>query len=291
MKKYLQYFSFILPSCFKTILYRIMGHKIGRNTKLSIFSLIVAEKIFIKNDVQIRPFSMIMVKRLEVGNNTIISYGVQIKGAKSFITKDNCMVGVESIIHCDEDVSLGFYSGIGPRNLIYTHGSFLPVTEGFPVTFNSVTIEDYVWLGMSVNCLPGAHIESNCIIMPGVIVSGRVKKNTLMKIEKSTYSKIQIEKVTHPNQIKFYNEIISEFLKSQGFKFQLSGDTYSFADENQKGQFKIISTDEIHLNYGKKTVIYHLGNYYASYSKNKLNMQFIDYIRRHYGIILRNKYQ
>jgi acetyltransferase-like isoleucine patch superfamily enzyme len=90
------------------------------------------------------------VRKLSIGDNSIISFGTQIKGEKSFSTKGNNFVGVHCLINCDEDVKLGFYSGLGPRCNVYSHGSFLPVIKGYPAKFETVVLEDYVWVGMAV---------------------------------------------------------------------------------------------------------------------------------------------
>jgi len=136
---------FILPSGPTRFLYRLCGHRIGRNVRIPALSFVHAEEMIIGNDVDIRRFVYINVRKLSLGANTIVSYESQIKGEAGFSCADNCFLGIHCLIHCVENVSLGFYSGLGPRCTVYTHGSFLPVTQGYPAKFAPVVMEDYVW--------------------------------------------------------------------------------------------------------------------------------------------------
>ena len=188
-KKLISILAFILPSSISRMLFRLTGHRIGRNTKMTIFSYIYADEIEIGNDVDIRPLVFISVCDLKIGNNAIISYGVNVKGPRGFFTKDNSFIGPHCLINCDEDVRIGFYSGLGPKCTVYTHGSFLPVIEGYPIKFEKVILEDRVWTGMEVMLLPGAYIESNCIINPGVII-GNVGQILSKLSENSKFVKI-----------------------------------------------------------------------------------------------------
>jgi len=248
------------------------------------------------NDVDVRSFVFINVNRLTMGSNTIVSFGTQIKGDRGFHTGDNCYVGPHTIIHCDEDVRFGFYSGVGPRCTIYTHGSFLPVTRGYPAIFASVVLEDFVWTAMGVLFLPGAHIENNCIINPGVVVSGRVSTGTRLQMSPESVKHIEQSKLLRFSRrptAYYHQSMIRGFLTSQGESWTENEDCTAFRCSRGAIEFRSNpSTDAIELWRGTQRVAaYDLGGFHVTQSTDGLHRRFLAYIRRRYGLTLRTVYQ
>jgi acetyltransferase-like isoleucine patch superfamily enzyme len=93
--------AFGLPSPLTRWLFRLVGHRVGRNTKLPVFSFVYAERMELGNDVDIRPFVFISIATLTVGSNTIVSFGTQMKGEKGFHCGDNCFIGAHTIIQAN----------------------------------------------------------------------------------------------------------------------------------------------------------------------------------------------
>ncbi len=54
---------------------KLLGHKIGRNVRISLLAYVHADEIELGNDVVIKPFVFISVSRLAIGSNSIISFG------------------------------------------------------------------------------------------------------------------------------------------------------------------------------------------------------------------------
>jgi len=285
--------SFLLPSPVTCMIYRLLGHKIGKNVKIPMFSYIHADEIELGNDVDIRPFIYINVAKLSLGNNSIISFGTQIKGDKSFYAKDNSFIGPQCLIHCDEDVKIGFYSGLGPRCTVYTHGSFLPVTKGYPVKFAEVVLEDYVMTGMGVLYLPGAYIESNCIINSGAVLGARVKSNSIVQLDSNVVRKLdlaKLQRVYKKDNAFYHEEILEEFLEYCKLKYQHNKAKSSFA-VGEDFIFKYFPEgNTITLLYKNKNITYDLENFYADYSNLKIHKKFLYFVRRRFGITLRIKY-
>lgn len=283
-----------LPSAPTRALFRLMGHKVGRNTKLPLFSFICANWLELGNDVDIRPFVFISVARLIIGSNTIVSFGCQIKGEKSFSTGDNCIVGAHAIIHCDEDVKLGFYSGIGPRCIVYTHGSFLPVTMGYPVLFAEVMLEDFVWTAMGVLFLPGTHVEQNCIINPGVVVSGRIPAGTRLQMSPTAVKRIDQAKLlrfARRSPGHYHQAMIRGFLSAEGLAWEEDerGEAFRFG---QGGEFlSLPATNVLELRKGNLRIAsYDLEGFFVTQSSNTMHRRFLAYIRRRFGMTLRTIY-
>jgi acetyltransferase-like isoleucine patch superfamily enzyme len=286
--------SFFLPSLATCIIFRLLGHKIGKNVKMPILTYVSADEIEIGNDVDIRPFVFIRVNKLLIGNNSIISFGTQIKGDKNFFIKGNNFIGSRCLINCEEDVKMGFYSGLGPRCMVYTHGSFLPITKGYPVKFKEIVIEDYVWIAMAVTILPGTYVESNCIINPGVVLKSRIKSNTLIELKPAIFSEINLNKLQRfhkKSNLDYHRKIIDGFLTYCQMDYTHNEEDKNFS-AGEKYVFKYSpETDTIELNYDKnKKITYDLGKFCTDYSKQKIHKKFLFFLRRRCGITLRTNY-
>ena len=77
----------------------------------------------------------VIIGDVTIGNYTEISSFSVIYGCANFRVGNKCYVGPQTWINVSEDVVMGNGVGIGPRTMIFTHGSFLPYTEGYPVRF------------------------------------------------------------------------------------------------------------------------------------------------------------
>jgi acetyltransferase-like isoleucine patch superfamily enzyme len=294
IKKIIPAICFLLPSAVSRIMYRLMGHKIGKGVKMPFLSFVYADKIEIGDNVDIRPLVFIVVSTLVIGNKTILSYGTQIKGQKGFYTKDNCFFGAHSLINCEEDIRFGFYSGIGPGCKVYTHGSFLPVTRGYPAKFKDIVVEDFVWIGMAVNLLPGAHIESRCIINTGVTITSRIKEDSFVEVDPNAFRIKNLKPLQRffKKSNEYYHEhIISDFLGRKELDYEHDKNENVFISKNGI-QFKSFPQDnkiEIHYKRSKK-ITYDLENFYTDHSILKIHEDFLFFLRRRYGLTLRTKY-
>lgn len=286
--------GFFLPSTPTRWLFRLAGHRIGRNTRLPFFSFVCANKVELGNDIDIRPFVFINVDRLTIGSNTIVSFGCQIKGDTAFRTGDNCILGAHVIVHCDEDVTLGFYAGVGPRSTIYTHGSFLPVTRGYPALFAEVQLEDYVWTGMGVLFLPGSHIEPNCIINPGVVVSGRVPANTRLQLSTEATQKLDQAKLLKFSRRKpdfYHQKMIEEFLEEEGNRCSASPDRRTFEGADGIAFTSKPEQDTIEIfRDGRLIASYDIDGFWTTESSDRMHRRFLAFVRMRYGLILRTRY-
>lgn len=294
LKKVVSFLCYLLPSWPTRFLYRLCGYRIGKNTKMPVFSYIFADEMAIGNDVNIRRLVYIRVRRLTVGANTIISYGSQIKGVAGFTCGDNCFIGIHCLIHCAEDVTLGFYSGFGPRSTVYTHGSFLPLTMGYPAKFAPVVLEDFVWVGMEVTIMPGAHIERNCIINPGVVIQGRVKSDSFVQLDAKQYvihDLSRLQKISKKDTAYWHDRIITTFLNSKSVAFEYDAQAKTYA---VPGRFAFVShpeTNSIELLVSGKKIIYDLEHYDVTASRREFHREFLDFIRLYYGLTLRTRYR
>jgi len=294
LKKLVAGLCFFLPSRPTRFLFRLCGHRIGRNVRIPALAFVHAEEMTIGNDVDIRRFVYVHVLKLSLGANTIVSYGSQIKGEAGFSCEDNCFLGIHCLVHCLENVSLGFYSGLGPRCTVYTHGSFLPVTMGYPAKFAPVVIEDHVWTAMEVTVMPGAHIERNCIINPGVVVQGRIRANSIIQLDPRSYGVhdlSRLQKISEKDMSHWHHQIISAFLSSQSASYQHDAGVASYS---VPGRYMFIScpeTNSIELHIRKERILYDLDKFYTDESRRLIHKKFLAFIRLRHGLTLRTRYR
>lgn len=92
---------------------------------------------------------------------------------------DNVGIFESTIINPSEEVFIGDNVGIGAEVMIWTHGSWLDVLEGFPADFGPVTIEKNVWLPARCIVLPNVTIGENTVIGIGSIVNRNIPSGSL----------------------------------------------------------------------------------------------------------------
>jgi acetyltransferase-like isoleucine patch superfamily enzyme len=154
--------------------------KIGRNVTIHPGVVILADTVEIGNGVKIRFGSMIAGRRVRIGDKTLVGYFVHVKGASDFLVGAACVIGPRVLINCDCPVELEHYSGVGPSCTLFTHGSFLPVTEGYKTTFGPIVVKEKAWVTMGSIVGPGVTVGEGTNVMPGTILMESVKGNRLV---------------------------------------------------------------------------------------------------------------
>ncbi len=84
-----------------------------------------------------------------------------------------------TIINPNSPVKIGDNVGIGDGVMIWTHGAWLDILEGFPADFGPVTIEKNVWLPARCIVLPNTTIGENTVIGIGSIITKDIPANVL----------------------------------------------------------------------------------------------------------------
>ncbi len=179
LRKGLMLSSCVLPSAIRIGLMRFLGAQIGRHVHLGFLSPIWAESIEIGDHVQVYPATAIVCRKyVKIGAYTKIQSFVLIYGETGIRLEGKCYVGPKCLINATEDVFLGYYSGLGPCTQVYTHGVWLPYTQGYPRKFEKVTIGDYVWVPAGVLVLPGSVIGTGTILGAGTVVTATIPENS-----------------------------------------------------------------------------------------------------------------
>ena len=192
----------LLPSSLKIAYYRRRGANIGEGVNIGPLSILDCKKIVIGDYVDIGMACMIRASELTIGKYSKLGMLVIIdthkvvmgeevtiqeqvyigglKTDKSIIEiGDLSMIFAQSVINPTHPIKIGKRVGIGGSNFLFTHGTWQPVLDGFPVAFGPITIEDGVWFPWRVFVLPNVHIGKEATIGAGSVVNRDIPPRSL----------------------------------------------------------------------------------------------------------------
>ena len=136
----------------------------GDNVSIECESLTIGKYSIIGNNVKIQ------CRELEIGDHFYMCDGVEIgrggcSGPNSIVKIGNG-VGIfeNTIINPSDSIEIGDNCGIGGEVMIWTHGAWLDVLQGFPADFGPVKIGSNVWLPARSVVLPHVTIGNNVVI-------------------------------------------------------------------------------------------------------------------------------
>ena len=157
--------------------------KIGKNSEIVANNVDIDDSVIIGDNVQINCENIKLGKFCKIGDNVEISctsfeaddwlfmlHGVEIGRGGSYGSNSNVKIGKHvgifenTIINPSEPVKIGDNCGIGADVMIWTHGAWLDITQGFPADFGPVKMGDNVWLPARSIVLPNVTIGNNVVI-------------------------------------------------------------------------------------------------------------------------------
>jgi acetyltransferase-like isoleucine patch superfamily enzyme len=226
----------LLPSFLKKFLYRLKGYKIADHVKLNIGSVIIGKEVEIGKKSSIGFFTIVRANKIKIGryvkigamsaidtelfsidDDSRINEQVYVGGIKTpesaLIMGKRTIIMQASYINPTKPIVIGDDSGIGGHCLLFTHGSWNSVLEGYPVKFAPITIGKKVWLPWRVFIMPGITIGDGAVIGADSLITKDVPANALAA---GTPAKIVKENIAKPLSEKEYAEIMenifSEFI-------------------------------------------------------------------------------
>lgn len=156
--------------------------KFGSRSRISWFSSVMARNFTLGDYSTIRPFTLIRCDGdVSIGRYSEISSFSIIYGLAHFRIGDKCYIGPQVWINVSEDVILGNEVGIGPRTMIFTHGSFFPYTEGYPVRFGKVVVGNRVWVPAGVFIHPGVQVGDNVLVNSRSVLRTNIPSNVYVE--------------------------------------------------------------------------------------------------------------
>ena len=136
----------------------------GDNVSIDCEKVKIGKHSKIGNNVKIK------CRELDVGDFLFMADGVEIGRGGSTGVNSTVKIGKgvgifeNTVINPSEPIEIGDYCGIGADVMIWTHGAWLDITQGFPAEFGPVKIGDNVWLPARSIVLPNVTIGNNVVI-------------------------------------------------------------------------------------------------------------------------------
>lgn len=269
----------LLPSFLKILVYKIKGYRIGKEvrigfgsiiqgnsivigkgTRIGSFSFILSDQCIIEENVEIASLVYINVDEVRIGYNTVIRENNRIGGMD--IGKSEIQIGHMSHIHqgclinTTLPISIGNRTAIGGGSYIFTHSSWQSILDGYPCTFEPISIGHNVWISWNVFILPGVSIGDGTLVSASSVVSKSLPTACLAS---GNPAKIVIPSGLFPRQPHLEDrlDIISNTVSSFGEFIQKKGFGVIREDNNNGSNY--IITD-------RKSRIHHL-----SLIHNKIN--------------------
>lgn len=157
--------------------------EIGEGASFGIGTVIRGRSVRIGRRASIGSFCFFDGRDMVVGDDTVIREQVFVGGplfADSLLEIGKRVRIFQScFLNPSRPLRIGDETGVGGRSSIFTHGSWQPVLEGFPVAFEPVTIGRNVWLPWHVFILPGVEIGDNATIGAGSVVNRSIPAGAL----------------------------------------------------------------------------------------------------------------
>lgn len=183
MKTLLFALVFISPPFLKKwLLCWFNGAKIGRHATIGWFSAVMGQQVEMGDYAIIRPFTLInLAGTVKLEDYSEISSFTLIYGSASLSVGHGSYIGPQCLINADEPVQLGQGSALGPRSMVFTHGSFLPYTEGYWVKLAGVTIGHKVWCAAGVFIHPGIEIGDDTFVNSRAVVTQNIPPGSVVE--------------------------------------------------------------------------------------------------------------
>jgi acetyltransferase-like isoleucine patch superfamily enzyme len=192
-----------LPSPIKVWAYRTFrGYRIGKGVKLAFGGIVVGDEVELADHVEIGLLAMVMgrsirigrhssvgtmsylaCERIQIGEDARIREQVFVGGPQlpesSFTLGSRTIILQLTSINPTKPVTIGDDTGIGGHCLIFTHGAWLNALDGYPVTYEPVTLGSSVWLPWRVFVMPGTTIGDGSVIGANSLVQGTIPPMSL----------------------------------------------------------------------------------------------------------------
>ena len=192
-----------LPGPLKRWAYRtLLGYRIGRGVKFGLGGVVIGKQVDLGDHVEIGLLAIVMGREIrmarhasvgamsyvscrviEIGEDAKIREQVFVGGPQ--LPESRFSLGARTIvlqmayINPTKPVVIGDDTGIGGHCLIFTHGAWLNVLDGYPVNYEPVTLGKSVWLPWRVFVMPGTTIGDGSVIGANSLVSGEIPPMSL----------------------------------------------------------------------------------------------------------------
>ncbi len=157
--------------------------ELGDHVEIGLLAVVQGRRIRIGRHSSIATMSYVSCESIEIGEDARIREQVYVGGPQlpesRFVLGDRTIVLQMAYINPTKPVIIGDDTGIGGHCLIFTHGVWLNVLDGYPMTYEPVTLGRSVWLPWRVFVMPGTTIGDGTVIGANSLVSGTIPPRSL----------------------------------------------------------------------------------------------------------------
>ena len=262
---------------------------ISKNAIIESNDIQIGKNVIIGDGVEIR-----CPEKIHIGDNSVLTKNIKInctsfEAGEYFYMTERCEVGrggcygpnsrvkigkhvgifEGTVINPSEEVEIGDDTGIGGDVMIWTHGAWLDVLQGFPTDFGPVKIGSNVWLPARSVVLPHVTIGNDVVIGINSIINRSLPDGCFAAgspckvIKENVYPK----KLTEDEKKNIVLEIIDGWYKLHDMK-------------KIKGVLTKYEDGKIYLNQGKHQTIYYMDERKIEGYNNNVSEDLRDYMRR-----------
>lgn len=258
-----------LPSPLKIWAYRTFrGYRIGKGVKLAFGGVIIGQEVDIGDGVEIGLLAMVMgrsirigrfssvgtlsyvaCERIDIGEDARIREQVFVGGPQlpesSFTLGSRTIILQLASINPTKPVVIGDDTGIGGHCLIFTHGAWLNALDGYPVTYEPVTLGRSVWLPWRVFVMPGTTIGDGSVIGANSLVQGTIPPYSLAVGSPAKVIRSAPDFPRTPTEAEragLVSEMIAEFdryVSYEGARIEVRGALRTYAIEG-RGSWRLL---------------------------------------------------
>jgi acetyltransferase-like isoleucine patch superfamily enzyme len=259
-----------LPSPIKVWAYRTFrGYRIGKGVKLAFGGIVVGDEVELADHVEIGLLAMVMgrsirigrhssvgtmsymaCERIQIGEDARIREQVFVGGPQlpesSFTLGSRTIILQLASINPTKPVTIGDDTGIGGHCLIFTHGAWLNALDGYPVTYEPVTLGNSVWLPWRVFVMPGTTIGDGSVIGANSLVQGTIPPMSLAVGSPAKVIRSAPDFPRLPSEEKraaIVAEMVSEFeryLTYEHYLIDVSGNTRGYRPAKGGGAQRLV---------------------------------------------------
>jgi acetyltransferase-like isoleucine patch superfamily enzyme len=262
---------------------------ISKNAIIESNDIQIGKNVVIGDNVEIR-----CPEKIHIGDNSVLTKDIKInctsfEAGEYFYMTERCEIGrggcygpnsrvkigkhvgifEGTVINPSEEVEIGDDTGIGGDVMIWTHGAWLDVLQGFPADFGPVKIGSNVWLPARSVVLPHVTIGNDVVIGINSIINRSLPDGCFAAgspckvIKENVYPK----KLTEVEEKNIVLEIIDGWYELHNMK-------------KIKDVLTKYEDGKIYLNQGEHQTIYYMDERKIEGYNNNVSEDLRDYMRR-----------
>jgi len=270
---------------------------ISKNAIIESNDIQIGKNVVIGDNVEIR-----CPEKIHIGDNSVLTKDIKInctsfEAGEYFYMTERCEIGrggcygpnsrvkigkhvgifEGTVINPSEEVEIGDDTGIGGDVMIWTHGAWLDVLQGFPSDFGPVKIGSNVWLPARSVVLPNVTIGNDVVIGINSIINrslpdGCFAAGSPCKVIKENVYPKELSQGEKTN-------IVEGIIKDWIVLCEMKGITRTIKVRYECGNFPLES-GKIFLNQGYDETIYNIEERNIQGYMNDVAEDLRDYLRR-----------